>query len=287
MLTAALALAGALVLASVAHGALNSQLDFSVCPNITTATYFGAFSSPPGCGPGVLSPGGVIIRPDNTCGPESSLTDLGTFLSSQNPLGVFAHVSARNNCPPENPLGPGGSGAFTVGVVHMGFCPAALTVTSPNGRLDGIAVPIGSLSAGSYRVTVTFPDQGSWLQSQASGTLHVGGSFTETSALASPGKNGTFAALLQNSLAGPGAGDLQWTKTGSAAELKGTEYYACGMINLRATLHFGKRSRLSGSGALMGGSGNYEGIKGTFTVAGTYRLKTGRGTLALKGTVTY
>ncbi len=149
---------------------------------------------------------------------------------------------------------------------------------------------------GSYRVTVAFPDQMGWLGSQAGGMLHVGTSFTETdtSALARPGASDTFAVLIRNSVAGPGAGELVSTKTSnpSVATLSGTDYYACGSIRIAATVTYGKRARkgvvhVSGNGSITGGTGNYVGLKGTFTVTGTYSRKTNRGTLVFTDTATY
>jgi len=105
-----------------------------------------------------------------------------------------------------------------------------------------------------------------WLGSRATGILHVGGTFTETdtNALTRPGKNATYATLLQSSLAGPGAGDVRWSRLStSSAELKGTDYYACGTIDVHATIGYGKRganglARVTGEGSLTGGTGNVQ-----------------------------
>ena len=282
--------------ASPARAATNTQIDFAVCPNITTTTYFGAFAGPSGCGPPAFSPGAVIIPPgDNpTCNTPAPNADLGSFLTTQNPLGVFLHLSGGESCvtiPPNRGTAPDG-GSLTISVVQRGFCPATLTIPTPSSRRDSIAYPIGTLPFGSYRVTVSFPDQNGWIGSQASGTLHVGTTFTETdtSALVKPG---TFAVLLKNSVAGPGAGEFVWTKTTrSSAELKGTDYYACGTIKVDATLRFRNRpgggtARLTGKGVLAGGTGNYDGIRGAFAVTGSYSAKTGRGRLVFEGTATY
>lgn len=258
-------------LASAARGATNSQIDFAVCPNITTTTFVGASAGPSGCGPAVFSSGAIIIPPDkSSCNTPATNTDLGAFFTTQNPLGVFAHINGGNSCatsPPTQGAALGEGATVTVSVAQTGFCPTTLTVPSPKGPFGGIAFPIGNLPFGSYRVTLTVPDQTSFIGSRASGTLRVGTTFTETdrNALAAPGKSATFGVLLQNSAAGRGAGELQWTKTtNSSAEIKGTHYYACGTINVEATVRYGKRSpggvvRVAGQGAFTGGTGNYEG----------------------------
>jgi hypothetical protein len=57
-------------------------------------------------------------------------------------------------------------------------------------------------------------------------------------------------------------------------------------------LRSGKRgangvARLTGDGSITGGTGNYKGLEGTFTLAGTLSARTNRGTLLLKGSATY
>ena len=82
--------------------------------------------------------------------------------------------------------------------------PAALRrIQAQAGPYGDVVFPIGSLPLGSYSVTVSFPDQTlvnpqtqvsrSWIGSHASGTLHVGTTFTETdtNALVRSGKSKT------------------------------------------------------------------------------------------------
>src|SRR5919198_792345 len=178
---------------------------------------------------------------------------LGPFLPTQNPLGMFVHVSAPPDCatsPPTRGPAVGDDGALTVSLAQTGFCPTTLTISARTRHSSAVVFPIGS-----YRVTVDFPAQTlvdpqapqpiSWLGSRASGTLHVGTSFTETdtSALATAGTSDTFAVLLSNSAAGPGAGRLVSTRTAnpSVRRLTGVGYYACGTIGTAATLTYGKR----------------------------------------------
>jgi hypothetical protein len=290
----------ALVAAPARAVSMPSEIDFAICPTVTQTTYTAGGVGPGqfGCGSVVLSPGFISFQPDNGCTTPTN-TDLGTFLTTQNPLGSFVHVSAPPNCatnPPMRGPGAGQGSALTLSVTQTGFCPTTLTIQARTGPYGAVVFPIGSLPLGSYRVTVAFPDQMSWLGSQASGMLHVGTSFTETdtSALVSPGKNDTFAVLIRNSVAGPGAGELVSTKTTnpSVATLSGTDYFACGTIRIAATVTYGKPARkgvvhLSGNGSITGGTGNYVGLKGTFTVTGTYSRKTNRGTLVFTGTGTY
>jgi hypothetical protein len=315
-LLAALLLVGLVVLAggggTAAAGkeslaaAMPSQMGVAICPNVTETTYPGPDEGPSvdaACGPFVFSAGFV----DGACIPHGGNADLGAFLPSKNPLGVSVHVSAPNDCSTSPPtLGAGaGYGAVTASVAQTGFCPTTLTIPTQLGRYGAVRFPIGSLTLGSYSVTVTFPDQTvsapqgpqpkSWSGSRASGTLRVGAPFTETDTitLTGAGKREIFAVLLTHSVAGQGAGRLVSSKTGrSAAKLSGTDYYACGTINVAAEITYGKRGakgirRVSGSGTLNGGTGNYKGLTGGFTVRGRYSTKTSRGTLVLKGTATY
>jgi membrane-bound inhibitor of C-type lysozyme len=188
-----------------------------------------------------------------------------------------------------------------VSVVQRGFCPTTLTVAAREGPKAGVFFPIGTLPLGTYDVTVTEPAQTvneaqgpvSWLGVQVKGTLRVGTMFTEMDAhaLVTPGRN-AFAAVLRNSFAGSGAGEFVWSKNGNTARLTGTDYYACGTINVTATVTYGKRGanalvRLRGKGSLAGGTGNYKGIKGAFTLQGSYSAKRDRGTFALSGEATF
>jgi hypothetical protein len=257
-----------------------------------------------GCGRGVSSPNNFFISPDgNTCQPPPAGTDLGAFLTTQNPLGALVHSGDPNNCATNPPTrGRGTSGvALDVSVVRRGFCPTTLTVAAREGPIGGVLFPIGTLPLGTYDVTVTLPAQTvneaqgpvSWLGVQVRGTLRVGTKFTETDAhaLVTPGRN-AFGALLRNSFAGSGAAELVSTKTGNTARLTGTDYYACGTINVAATVTYGKRGangvvRVLGSGNLVGGTGNYKDIKGAFTLRGSYGTKTNRGTLSLTGEASF
>ena len=168
--------------------------------------------------------------------------------------------------------------------------------------MGGVLFPIGTLRFGTYSVTVDFPDQTvvdprsgqstSWIGNHATGTLRVGTTFMETdrSALAAAGN--TYAVLISSSVAGPGAGELVLNRTGNVAVLRGTDYYACGTINITGTVTFGKRgagglARLTGNGSLTGGTGNFKGIKGAFTIKGSYSTKAERATFVLKGAATY
>jgi hypothetical protein len=310
MLAAVVVLA-ALVAAPIYAASTPSRVEIAICPHIMQTTYPYAG---PGVGPGnfgclstVFSAGMIFVRPDNTCTTPTN-TDLGTFLTSDEPLGAWVAAGGLNSCATTPPtLGPGAAGgALTVSLTQTGSCPATLAIPAQIGPHAAVVFPIGSLPFGSYSVTVDYPDQTvlgpqaqqpmSWIGSHASGTLHVGTTFTETdrSALADTGKSDRFAVLLNNSVAGQGAGQLVSSKTAnpSTANLTGTDYYACGTISIAATVTYGKRgangvARLTGNGTLTGGTGNYKGITGTFTVTGTYSTKTYRGTLALKGTATY
>lgn len=279
-------------------GGLETRLGFYICPNVTTTIYPTTPSQGlPGCGSPIMSPNDNNPSPGGDfCEPASTSTDLGAFLTTQNPLGMFVASGTPNNCganPPTRGRGADGA-ALDVSVVQRGFCPTTLTIAAREGVMParGVYFPIGTLPLGTYDVTVTLPAQTvneatgpvSWLGVRVTGALRVGTKFTETDAqaLVTPGRN-TFGALLRNSFAGPGAGQLVLTKT----RLTGTEYYACGTINIAATVTYGKRGALRGSGNLAGGSGNYKDIKGTFTLRGSYNPRTGRGSFRLAGDASF
>jgi hypothetical protein len=236
-------------------------------------------------------------------------TDLGAFMTTQNPLGLWVGVkSPPDNCatvPPTRGAQVEG-GAFTVTVSQTGACMTTLTIparTPPfGGPRGGVIFPIGTLRFGTYSVTVDFPEQTvvdprsgqstSLIGSHATGTLHVGTTFTETdrSALARAGN--TYAVLINSSIAGPGAGEIVLSRRGNVAVLRGTDYYACGTISITGTVTFGKRgprgaARLTGRGTLAGGTGNFKGVRGNFTLSGSYDPTTKRATFLLKGTATY
>ena len=176
-----------------------------------------------------------------------------------------------------------------------------MTIPGQTGKAS-VVLPIGNIPFGKYTVTVDFPDQTvgdpqspqfvSWGGSHVSGTLRVGDTtFTETDTIALA-RGSTFAVLLSNSLAGQGAGQLVSKAGNRSINLSGTDYYACGTINVAATLRPGKRgangvTRLTGDGSINGGTGNYKGLEGTFTLSGTLSARTNRGTLLLKGSATY
>jgi hypothetical protein len=289
-----------------------SRVEIAICPHITQTTYPNAGSDvgpgSSGCGPTVFSPGHVVVRPDGTC-TMSTNTDLGTFMTNDEPLGAWIVAGGLNSCATTPPtLGPGvAGGAVTVSLTQTGSCPATVTIPGQIGPHAAVVFPLGKLPLGSYNVTADYPDQtvfggaqapqpATWIGSHANGTLHVGADFTETdrSALVDIGNRDRFAVLLNSSVAGEGAGQLVASKTGnpSTANLTGTDYYACGTIRVAATVRYGKRganglTRLTGNGTLAGGTGNYQGIKGTFTVTGAYNTRTNRGTLVLKGSATY
>lgn len=293
----------ALVPVPVCSAATPSRVGVNICPHVTQMIYPtagqaggpGAFA----CKSPVSSPGSTFINPDNTCTTRTN-TDLGTFLTTDEPLGAYVGAGGLNNCATSPPmLGPGApNGAVVLSVAQMGFCPTRLTISARTGPFGAVLFPIGSIPFGSYTVTVTFPEQAAstftWAASSATGTLHVGTTFSETDALAlaTAGGGATFAALLSNSAAGAGAGRLVLTRKGSGAALRGTDYYGCGTISIAGTVAFGRAgtdgvARLTGNGSLSGGTGNYEGIKGTFTLTGRLSTKTNRGALRLKGTATY
>ncbi|TML21103.1 MAG: hypothetical protein E6G32_08060 [Actinobacteria bacterium] len=282
---------------SAASDSLETRLGFYICPNVTTTIYpqTPEQQTLPGCGSPVMSPNDNNPTPPggDPCLPASTNTDLGVFLTTQNPFGAFVASGTPNNCA-TNPHTRGRGtfkAALDVSVVQRGFCPTTLTVAAHEGPLGGVFFPIGTLPLGTYNVTVTLPAQTvneptgpvSWLGVQVRGTLRVGTTFTETDTSTLAVGTKTFATLLDNSFAGPGAGKLMMTKSA----LSGTEYYACGTINVAASMTIGKRGRVRGEGLLTGGKGNYQGIRGTFTLAGRYNTRTKRGTFVLKGEATY
>jgi len=279
---------------STASDSLETRLGFYICPNVTTTIYPQTpDQSLPGCGSPVMSPNDNNPTPNgDPCQPASTNTDLGAFLTTQNPLGAFVASGTPNNCATNPPTRGRGTfnAALDVSVVQRGFCPTTLTVAAREGPLGGVFFPIGTLPLGTYDVTVTLPAQTvneptgpvSWLGVQVRGTLRVGTTFTETDKLAAPGGN-NLAALLQNSFAGPGAGKLVLTKTA----MSGTEYHACGTISIAASVTIGKRGSVRGKGLLTGGTGNYKGINGAFKLTGSYNTKTKRGTFVLKGDATF
>jgi hypothetical protein len=275
-----------------ASGGTETRLGFYICPNVTTTIYPETpGQSLPGCGPPVVSPNSSNPSPSgNPCEPPTGNTDLGAFLTTQNPFGAFVSSGAPNNCATNPPTrGPGAPGAaLDVRVVQRGFCPTTLTVPAREGPLGSVFFPLGTLPLGTYDVTVTLPAQTvgpmSWLGVQVTGKLRVGTRFTETVAHALVTGRNTFSALLRNSFADAGAGRLVLTTTG---RLTGTEYYACGTINVAATVRYGKRGALSGRGNLVGGSGNYKDIKGAFTLRGRYNARTGRGSFSLTGEASF
>ncbi|MFY9578075.1 MAG: hypothetical protein WAQ33_02010 [Gaiellaceae bacterium] len=297
MLVAAFVVA-ALVAAPVSAASTPTQLAFAVCPNVTQPIYPGPAPGPGdlqhvtsqlGCAPPVTSAN--FVDPVGCTGHTN--TDLGIFRLGQNPFGVAVQISTQASCPPDPPnLGAGiGNGAFSVSVARAGFCPSTVTIPGRTGNAS-VVLPIGNLSFGKYTVTVDFPAQGDWSGIRASGTLRVGDTtFTETDTIALARGN-TFAVLLNNSLAGQGAGQLVSKVGNRFINLSGTDYYACGTINVAATLKTGKRgangvARLSGDGSINGGTGNYKGLRGSFTVTGSLSTRTSRGTLVLKGSATY
>ena len=298
----------ALVAVPVCSAATPSRVGVNICPHVTQTSYPtagqaggpGAF----GCKSPVSSPGSIFVNPDNTCTTPTN-TDLGTFLTTDEPLGAYVGAGGLHNCATSPPtLGPGApNAAVTLAVAQTGFCPTKLTLSAQTGPFGAVLFPIGNLPFGTYSVTVTFPQQASadprgpqpftWESSSATGTLHVGTAFTETDALALATTGGrSFATLLRNSAAGPGAGELVLTKHGNSAALRGTDYYGCGTINVAATVTLGKArahgvARVTGNGRLTGGTGNYEGVKGAFTLTGRLSTKTNRGTFRLTGTARY
>jgi hypothetical protein len=277
-----------------------TRLGFYVCPKVTTTIYPQTPSQTlPGCGPPVMSPNDHNPTPSgDLCQPASTNTDLGAFVTTQNPLGAFVASGAPSNCSTSPPtLGPGAGGAaLNVSAVQRGFCPTTLTVAPHEGPIGGVFFPIGNLPLGKYDVTVTLPPQTAtdgygvvtaWAGVSVTGVLSVGAKFTETDAHALVTRN-AFGVLLRNSFAGPGAGALVSSKNGNTERLAGTDYYACGTIKVSATVTYGKRGtngvvRLTGSGNLVGGTGNYKDIKGAFMLRGSYSTKTSRGTFVLTG----
>ena len=141
------------------------QMDIAACPNVTQTTDPGPGVEPGNlnCGPSVFSPGAEVPQPDGTCtSPTNSA--LGTVPESQNPLGLWVHVSS-NTC---NPGLEAVGGSFTINLTQTAPTPGP-TQTIP-GQLDSYApteglppasvvIPIGNLAPGTYNVTVNFPAQ--------------------------------------------------------------------------------------------------------------------------------
>ena len=129
-----------------ASGGLETRLGFYICPNVTTTTYpLTPSQSLPGCGPPVMSPNDNNPTPPggNPCEPASGNTDLGAFLTTQNPFGMFVASGTPNNCaanPPSRGRGTD-SAALDVSVVQRGFCPTTLTVAAHEGPLGGVFFP--------------------------------------------------------------------------------------------------------------------------------------------------
>ena len=277
---------GVLSFAQAASGP--TQLALLACPNVTQTIYpapapsnddLSGWTTRLGCFGPVVS-GGYV----DCSGTPHPNTDLGAFRTSQNPLGLAVQLNARPTCGSDPGAGVG-NGELAVTVTKTGFCPQTSTVAARTGSAS-VIFPIGSLSLGAYEVTVAFPGQGALVGTHATGTLHMGGvRFTETDTTALA-KSNAFAVLLDNSIAGRGAGALTVTRAGTKAHLVGTDYYACGAINVDATVRLAKH-RVTGDGLITGGSGNYKDLKGSFTVKGSYNARTGRGTLTLKGIATY
>jgi hypothetical protein len=163
-----------------------------------------------------------------------------------------------------------------------------VTRTVQLGPFGGLRFPIGDLMPGRYTVTATLPDQGQFLATSATGTLHVDGSFTESLTGVLPAAPATFALVLQHSIAGPGAGLFGRAKTAAGGiALSGTEYYACGTIEVSIKAKLGKQGRVTGTGSVEDGTGNYDGLSGAFSVKGSYRPKTGRINLSLAGALRF
>ena len=277
-------------LASSAAGASTpTDLSFQVCPNVSQTIY----PAPAGgagddlftwtqrlnCGQAVTSPGLV-----DCSGTPHTNTDLGKFFPRDNPLGIAVHLHARATCGSDPGAGVN-NGPLTVTITRTGACPRVSTVSAVT-RDSSVIFPIGDLPFGAYQITVAYPGSAELGGTQATGSLHVGlMSFTETAAHAQV-KGNAFAALVNNSFAGRGAADLSLTRGGNRARLVGTEYYLCGSINVDATIRYAGRD-VRGNGVITGGTGNYNDLKGTFTVSGTYDARTRRGSLLLKGVATY
>lgn len=280
---------------AAASGGLETRLDFSICANITSTTYPLSGPMSTACGPPVLSPNDAIIPPNGMCQLPGNL-DLGTFTTAQNPLGAFVASGTPNRCtnPPTRGQGAGGA-AIDVSVVQRGFCPTSFATSTREGPMSGVLFPIGSPPLGTYDVTVTLPPQTAtdgygvtttWAGVSVKGVLRVGARFKQTDAHALVTR-GQFAALLHNSFAGIGAGYLTASRSGATTRLTGIDYYACGTIDISATVRYGKHGAMRGTGSFTGGTGNYDGIKGDFTLRGTYNAKTGRGNFVLSGEASF
>jgi hypothetical protein len=274
---------------SSASEGLETRLGFSICPNVTTTSYpTTPGMSVQGCGSPVMSKNDR----QNECDAPRTDPDLGVFATAQSPLGVFVASGAPNNCATNPPtLGQGAVGAaIDVSVVQRGFCPTSFAVSVREGPVGSVLFPIGSPPLGTYDVTVRLPPQTAstpsgprtWAGIDVHGVLRVGTKFKEVDTHALVTRN-RFAALLQNSFAGFGAGALSASRSGKTTRLTGIDYYACGTIDVSATVTYGKRGAIRGSGAFTGGTGNYLNIKGDFIVRGSYSIKTGRGKLIFTG----
>lgn len=280
---------------AAASGGLETRLNFSICANITSTSYPPNGPMSTACGPPVLSPNDAIIPPNGMCQLPGN-TDLGAFTTAQNPLGMFVASGAPNRCtnPPTRGQGAGGA-AIDVSVVQRGFCPTSFATSTREGPMSGVLFSIGSPPLGTYDVTVTLPPQTAtdgygvtttWAGVSVKGVLRVGATFKETDAHAVVTRN-QFAAVLHSSFAGIGAGYLTASKSGSTTKFTGIDYYACGTIDVTATVTYGKRGAMRGTGSFVGGTGNYNGIKGDFTLRGRYNAKTGRGGFVLTGEASF
>jgi hypothetical protein len=163
-LSAAL-VAAALVATPLCAAATPSQTEIAVCPNVTQTTYpeagvGGIGPATFGCEAAAHSAGFVFVQPDGTCTTPTN-TSLGTFVTTQKPLGMWISVGSPNSCATNPPtLGFGAvGGRVTVNAAQAGFCPTSLTIPAVIGDHAAVVFPIGNLPLGSYSVTATFPDQ--------------------------------------------------------------------------------------------------------------------------------
>jgi hypothetical protein len=273
---------------AVAGTATPTDLSFQACPNVSQTIYpapagagddLFAWTQRLKCGVAVVSPGYI-----DCSGTAHNNSDLGKFFPRDHPLGIAVHLNARPTCGSD--LGAGvNNGPLTTTITRRGACPHTSTVSAVT-RDASVIFPIGDLPFGVYQITVAFPGSAQLGGTQATGTLHVGlMPFTETAAHAQVRGN-AFAAVVNNSFAGRGAADLSLTRSGNVGRLMGIEYYLCGSIDVDAKLRYAGRN-VRGDGVITGGTGNYNDLKGSFTVKGTYNARTGRGALMLKGIATY
>ena len=207
-----------------------SQIMFSACPNVevgiptppygyTGATEVGLPLPPSGCQSPVYSPGALVVG----CTSAPTSTSLGAFPTGSNPLGLYVgintSVSPNNDC-----LGPAAGNLRTTppydilasfqNISTGQFSAVSANAEGPYGAL----FQLGSLSAGTYTVSVFFQGGGpdangySWLPSSATGTVIVGRSQASSLTLSPAARDyqvggvATLTATAKDAFGNPVAG---------------------------------------------------------------------------------